>query len=169
VEGNVFHSWEVLGMKGVLWARVRVVGSIAWKGCDWLELLVIGTRLTGSGIFSWSPESNAFEIGDKNGRICYQTTMGMRLQRYGEVWIVDEKGCFWLYFIENMERKFRSTALLLSTGVAFGLKILQCQQRSPREALWDTSIWRTTEVDWRSQSNPWSQDFGVTVKLIFDW
>ena len=40
VEGKEFHSWEVLGMKDDLWARVRGLGSITWKGCDWVELQV---------------------------------------------------------------------------------------------------------------------------------
>ena len=28
-------------MKDDLWARVRGLGSITWKGCDWVELLVV--------------------------------------------------------------------------------------------------------------------------------
>ena len=35
--------------------------------------------------------------------------MGERLERLGEVWIVDETDCFGLDFIEEMERRFRST------------------------------------------------------------
>ena len=37
-------------MKDDLWARVRGLGSITWKGCDWVELLVVRTRHTGSGM-----------------------------------------------------------------------------------------------------------------------
>ena len=37
-------------MKDDLWARVRELGSITWKGCDWVELLVVRTRRTGSGM-----------------------------------------------------------------------------------------------------------------------
>ena len=29
---------------------VRGVGSVTWKGCEWVELLVVRTRPTGSGI-----------------------------------------------------------------------------------------------------------------------
>ena len=50
MEGEEFHSREVLGMKDDLWARVRGLGSITWKGCDWVELLVVRTRRTGSGM-----------------------------------------------------------------------------------------------------------------------
>ena len=37
-------------MKDDLWARVRGLGSITWKGCDWVELLVVQTRHTGSSV-----------------------------------------------------------------------------------------------------------------------
>ena len=37
-------------MKDDLLARVRGLGSVTWKGCEWVELLVVRTRLTGSGI-----------------------------------------------------------------------------------------------------------------------
>ena len=45
----------------------------------------------------------------ENGKICNQTTMGERLKRICEVWIVDETNCSRLDFIEKMERRFRST------------------------------------------------------------
>ena len=48
--GNEFHSLEVLGMKDDLGARVRGLGSVTWKGCEWLELLVVRTRPIGLGI-----------------------------------------------------------------------------------------------------------------------
>ena len=41
MEGKEFQSSEVLGMKDDLWARVRGLGSITWKGCDCVELLVV--------------------------------------------------------------------------------------------------------------------------------
>ena len=31
VGGNEFHSWEILGMKEDLWARVCGLGSVTWK------------------------------------------------------------------------------------------------------------------------------------------
>ena len=34
------------------------------------------------------------KISVENGKICNQTTMGERLERIGEVWIVDETDCF---------------------------------------------------------------------------
>ena len=37
-------------MKDDLCARVRGLGSITWKGCEWVELLVVWEGLTGSGI-----------------------------------------------------------------------------------------------------------------------
>ena len=49
------------------------------------------------------------KISIKNERICNQTTMRKRLERAGEVWIVDEKGGFGLDFIKKTERRFRST------------------------------------------------------------
>ena len=45
----------------------------------------------------------------KNGKICNKTTMRERMERIGEVWIVNETDCFRLDFIEKMERRFRST------------------------------------------------------------
>ena len=30
--------------------RVRGLGSVTWKGCEWVEVLVVRARLTGSGI-----------------------------------------------------------------------------------------------------------------------
>jgi len=35
--------------------------------------------------------------------------MGERLERIGDVWIVDEMDCFSLELIEKMESRFRST------------------------------------------------------------
>ena len=34
MEGKVFQSWQVLGMKGDVWERVRGLVSMTWKGCD---------------------------------------------------------------------------------------------------------------------------------------
>ena len=49
----IFNAVEclflTLGMKD-LPARVRGLGSVTWKGCEWVELLVVQPRLTGSGI-----------------------------------------------------------------------------------------------------------------------
>ena len=46
----------------------------------------------------------------KNGKICNKTTMRERMERIGEVWIVNETDCFRLDFIKKMERRFTSTA-----------------------------------------------------------
>ena len=46
----------------------------------------------------------SMKISVENGKICNQNTMGERLGRIGEVWIVDETGCFRLDFIKKMER-----------------------------------------------------------------
>ena len=46
VDGNVLHSWEVLGMNDDLWDRVRGLGSVAWEGREWVALLVDQSRLT---------------------------------------------------------------------------------------------------------------------------
>ena len=48
-EGKMFHVLQVLGMLD-LWDRVQGLGSETWKGCAWVELLVVRTRLTGSGM-----------------------------------------------------------------------------------------------------------------------
>ena len=45
----------------------------------------------------------------ENGKICNQTTMGERLKRTGEAWIVDETDCFRLDFVEKMEKRVSST------------------------------------------------------------
>ena len=50
------------------------------------------------------------KVSIENGKICNQTTMGERLERIGEVWIVDEADSSRLDFIEKIERRFRSTA-----------------------------------------------------------
>ena len=49
VEGKMFQSWQVLGMKEDLWERVRGLDSMTWKGCDCAELLVGRTCCRGSG------------------------------------------------------------------------------------------------------------------------
>ena len=41
MSGNEFHSREVPGMKDDLCATVRGLGSVTWKGCEWVELLVV--------------------------------------------------------------------------------------------------------------------------------
>ena len=51
----------------------------------------------------------SMKISVENGKISNQTTIGERLERNGEVRIVDETDCFILDFIEKMERRFRST------------------------------------------------------------
>ena len=38
----------------------------------------------------------------ENGEICNQTTMRERLERFGEVWIIDETGGFGLDFVKKM-------------------------------------------------------------------
>ena len=52
----------------------------------------------------------SMKISVENGKISNQTTMGERLVRLGEGWILDETDCFGMDFIEKMERRFRSTA-----------------------------------------------------------
>ena len=39
-------------MKDDLWSRVRGLGNVTWKGCEWIELLVVRTRLTGQEQYS---------------------------------------------------------------------------------------------------------------------
>ena len=47
-------------MKDDLRARVRGLDIITWKGCDWVELLVVRARRSGSGmIFLISREQRA--------------------------------------------------------------------------------------------------------------
>jgi len=45
----------------------------------------------------------SMKISVEKERICNHTTMGERLERIGEVWIVDETDCFRLDCIEKME------------------------------------------------------------------
>ena len=49
------------------------------------------------------------KISVENGKSCNQTTMGERLEKIGEVWIVDETDYFRLDFIEKMDRRIRNT------------------------------------------------------------
>ena len=48
----MLHKLHVLGMNDDLWDRVRGLGSETWKGCEWVELLVVLIRLRGTGIIS---------------------------------------------------------------------------------------------------------------------
>ena len=49
------------------------------------------------------------KIAVENGKIWNKTTMGERLQRSSEFWIVDETDSFRLDSVKKMERRFRST------------------------------------------------------------
>ena len=42
------------------------------------------------------------KISIENGKICNQTTMRERLERFGEVWIIDETDGFRLDFVKQM-------------------------------------------------------------------
>ena len=42
------------------------------------------------------------EISINNGKICNQTTMRERLERFGEVWIIDESDGFGLDIVKKM-------------------------------------------------------------------
>ena len=44
-----------------------------------------------------------------DGKISNQTTMGKRLERFGEVRIIDETNGFGLEFVEKTESRFWST------------------------------------------------------------
>ena len=43
MDGIELRSREVLGIKDDLWARVRKLGIVTWKECEWVEFLVVGT------------------------------------------------------------------------------------------------------------------------------
>ena len=49
---NTFHKVLVLGTDGDLWDRVRGLGSENWKGYELVELLMVLTRLKGTGIIT---------------------------------------------------------------------------------------------------------------------
>ena len=51
-ESKPFHKLHVIGMNDDLWDKVRGVGSETWKGWERVELLVVLTRLRGTGIIS---------------------------------------------------------------------------------------------------------------------
>ena len=51
----------------------------------------------------------------ENGKICNQTTMGERLERIGEVWIVDETDCFRLVVYREDREKIPVSQNLLTT------------------------------------------------------
>ena len=46
----MLHKLHVMGMNGALWDRVRGLRSETWKGCEWVELMVVLTCLRGTGI-----------------------------------------------------------------------------------------------------------------------
>ena len=48
--GEAFDSVQVLGMNEDLWDGLRGLGSETWKGYEWVELLVVWTRPSGSRI-----------------------------------------------------------------------------------------------------------------------
>ena len=52
------------------------------------------------------------KIAVENGKICNKTTMGERLSRISEVWIVDEKESFRLDSVKKTERIDSSMFLL---------------------------------------------------------
>ena len=47
------------------------------------------------------------KIAVENGKICNKTTMGERLLRVSEVWIVDEMDSCRLDSVKEIERRFR--------------------------------------------------------------
>ena len=49
------------------------------------------------------------KIALESGKICNKTTMGERMQRIGEIWIIDEMDSFRLDSVKKMESRFRST------------------------------------------------------------
>ena len=49
----------------------------------------------------------SMKISVENGKVCNQTTMGERLGRNGEVWIVDETDCFRL----DLDMEIRSSLI----------------------------------------------------------
>ena len=49
------------------------------------------------------------KVSVKDGKISNQKTMGIRLERFGEVGIVDKTNDFGLGFIEKTESRFWST------------------------------------------------------------
>ena len=49
------------------------------------------------------------KIAVEKGKICNNRTMGERLKRISEVWIVDETDSFILDSVKKIERGFRST------------------------------------------------------------
>ena len=51
-EGKMSNELHVLGINDDFWDKVRGLGSETWKGCDCVELLVVLTRLRGTGIIS---------------------------------------------------------------------------------------------------------------------
>ena len=49
------------------------------------------------------------KVSIKDGKISNQTMMGKRLERFGEVRVVDETNGFGLDFVEKTESRFWST------------------------------------------------------------
>ena len=49
------------------------------------------------------------KVSVKDGKISNKTTMGKRLERFGEVRIIDETNGFGLDFVEKTESRFWST------------------------------------------------------------
>ena len=48
----MFHKLHVLGMNDDLWDEVGGLGSETWKGFECVALLVVLTRLRGTGMIS---------------------------------------------------------------------------------------------------------------------
>ena len=84
-----------------------------------MERVSLGRRASGcSTMLRWTrndvldlQRAMPMKLSVEIGKICNQTTMGERLERVGEVWIVDETDCFRFDSIKKMERRFRSTTL----------------------------------------------------------
>ena len=81
-----------------------------------MERVRLGRASGCSNTPSWSrndvldlQRAMSMKVSVENEKSCNQTTMGERLERLGETWIVAETDYFRLDFIEKMERRFRNT------------------------------------------------------------
>ena len=70
----MFNKLHALGMNDDLRDRVRGLGSETWKGRERVELLVVLTRLRGSGIISPDlPIAISVKVSAKDGKLAVTT------------------------------------------------------------------------------------------------
>ena len=81
--------------------------------------------------------NNVHEKSIENGQICNQMMMRERLERFGEVWIIDEADGFRLDFVKKIQGGFSRTTPNMGAVLQkrTNLRLVYSQQLRRREKL----------------------------------